>query len=369
MNPGLKIRHARKRSGLTLERLSSISAIGVSSLSEFENGKRQPSLSQLQALSSALNRSVDFFLSDAPVGAEYVLWRLKPSDPDSGQIETRFLRLCEQYHNLEVWLDERLDADLPVAKEPAGTYHFRHAERLAHEVRKQLGLGDHPAQSLLTVLEETCGVKVFHLGFEPTGTAACTVSEDCGPAVLLNAGSVRWRRNFDLAHEFFHVLTWSIFRKGEGESGQCAGESEEKLANAFASRLLMPDEAVRTELDRSFERGRMTFSRLFDVARKFDVSVEALVWRMVFLDYMKQEEAPRIIERYRNNARLIESGRERDEPPERPVRFMALAYRAVRSGEMSMGRFAEYMGISRSDAKRIMAEAPEDDDEVPIAAT
>ena len=37
------------------------------------------------------------------------------------------------------------------------------------------------------VIEEVCGVKVFHLDFEPSGTAASAVSETFAAAVLLNA--------------------------------------------------------------------------------------------------------------------------------------------------------------------------------------
>lgn len=290
-------------------------------------------------------------------------------ETEIGNIETHFLRLCEQYHNLEVWRDERLDAYLPRVNEKAESYSYPHAEHLASRVSKDLGLGERPAKSLLTVLEETCGVKVFHLRFEPTGTAACTVNEDYGPAILLNAKNVRWRRNFDLAHELFHVLTWNVFRKDSGASKGCSSGDEEKYANAFASRLLMPEENVRVEIDRLIERGRMTIAQLFDVARKFDISVEALIWRMVFLNYVKQEDVPEIIERYRQMAGLHESDRGQDDPPERPERFRALALRAIRSGEISLGKFAEYMGISRSEAKRIMADAPEGDDEVPLVAS
>jgi hypothetical protein len=54
------------------------------------------------------------------------------------------------------------------------------AEDLARSVRAQLGLGDRPALTLLRVLEEDYGVKVFHLPFEPTGTAACSRSQAFG---------------------------------------------------------------------------------------------------------------------------------------------------------------------------------------------
>ena len=44
-----------------------------------------------------------------------------------------------------------------------------------------------------------------------------------------------------------------------------------------------------------------------------------------------------------------------DPPPSRPERFRDLAVRALRSAEISVGRFAEYMGISRQTAMAYVA--------------
>ena len=42
--------------------------------------------------------------------------------------------------------------------------------------------------------------------------------------------------------------------------------------------------------------------------------------------------------------------REDTTPPQLPARFRALATRALRDGELSIGRAAEYLGISRQQA-------------------
>jgi len=350
---------------LTLRQVADRTEIGESSLSEFENSKREPRLSQLQLLGEAYRRSIAFLLGEGEIPRETILWRQRPDPAAAGDIETQFLKLCQQYHNLEVWCAERRPSVLPKVTADAESFGYREAEKLAYQVQSELRFGDRPGQSLFPVLEEVCGVKLFHLSFGPTGTAASTVSETFGSAVLLNTKNVRWRRNFDLAHELFHLLTWDIFRSSESSDATLASDKEEKLATCFASRLLMPTDVTRLAISEVSEGGRISFSNLFKIARQFDVSVEALLWRMCFLLNRNEEDTRRDIERYRATSDIWEN-RERDEPPTRPARFVALAVKAFRNGEMSQGRFAEYLGMSRREAMQFAEQEALEDEEVAI---
>lgn len=363
-----RLKYARSKAGLTLHEVAGRTEIGESSLSEYETGKRAPRLTQLQALADAYRRSIAFFLAEGEPAPEVVLWRERPCGSTAPEIEGQFLRLCEQYHNLEVWAGDQRTCLLPRATGHAASYTYREAEGLAKQVRAALELGDRPGESLLWVLEEVCGVKVFHLSFEPTGPAACTVSETYGPAILLNAQAVRWRRNFDLAHELFHVLTWPVFRgAGEGD-GVTATEQEEKFATCFAGNLLMPVETVKQALESRSREGKIAFKDLFDVARQFDVSVEALFWRMKFLYNRSEEETRGDIAKYQTVGRNWEVGRTHDQPPSRPLRFQSLAVRALREGRISQGRFAEYMDISRREAAAYIEQEAPVDEEVTLPA-
>lgn len=347
---GARLRFAREKRGLTLNEVAEVADIGVSSLSDFENDKRQPKLSQLQALAKLYGRSEAFFLQEGAVPAEQVLWRQRPVNDVAVAFEAQFVRLCEQYHNLELWCGERVGADLPVSTTPAASFTYATAEELAHRVRKALNLGDCPAMGLRTVLEESCGVKVFHLAVEPTGTAACSLSETYGMAVLLNTNNRRWRRNFDLAHELFHLLTWQAFR---GQSDSTAPAHEEKLADAFASALVLPTDAVQAAVEeKRLAAGKLNRSALFDLAREFDVSVEALLWKLKKI-YNRTEEATRAdIDACKLLAKTYENRKE-EAPPVRPDRFQALVLKALQRGELSTGRAAEYLGISRREAMKL----------------
>ena len=364
-----RLRYARQRAGLTGPQVRERIGIGGSSLSEFENGKREPSLSQLQKLASTYRRSVSVFLAEGPIPEERVLWRQKPG-PEPGDTEGQFLRLCEQYHNLEVWTDEENPVDLPVPERCAEAYCYRDAEALAKQTRDRLDLGDRPGLSLLAVLEEVCGVKIFHLEFEPSGTAASTRSDAFGAAVLLNAKNVRWRRNFDLAHELFHLLTWDRFRgAANGESASsCASEEEERFASCFASNLLMPSDAIGLAIQGKSKGGKLAFEDLFDLARQFDVSVEALLWRMSDLRLVSggRHKVKDLVGRKKEFARLAKDRRD-TEPLLRPERYTALAVKALRHGQISIGRFAEYLNITRQEAMKYVEQEIMDDEEVPLA--
>ena len=172
-----RLRYARQARGLTLREVEVSTGIGQSSLSEYESGKRAPRLHQLQALAELYRRSIGFLLGEGELPREVVLWRQRPDEQSARETQATFLRLSEQYHNLEMWCNDCRPCVLPRAEGKAERYRYPDAEALAKQVRTILELGDRPGQGLLRVLEEVCGIKLFHLSFEPTGSAACNVHE------------------------------------------------------------------------------------------------------------------------------------------------------------------------------------------------
>lgn len=345
---GERLKFARAERGWTLEALSGHTHIPVSSLSEFETGRREPRLSHLEALARAHGKQLGWFFEPAMGTAEVVLWRERPSHAEAAAIEARFLELCRWYRNLEEWCGDRRPCHLPEATAHDGRFDWADVQQLAHAVRHHLDLGQRPARSLLSVLEDGCGVRVFHMEFAPTGTAACTRDDSLGMAVLLNSGNTRWRRNFDLAHELFHLLTWRVFRRGI--AGRQASEQEEQFADRFASCLLMPEDALRDAIaGATASRGALKHLELFDIARQFDVSVDALLWRMHGVFRRSVDDTQRDIaacRRFRDSVDVREDTR----PPELPERYRALAVRALREGHLSVGRAAQCLGIGRKEA-------------------
>ena len=369
-----RLKAARERSGLKLNAVSVKAGIGTSSLSEFENGVREPSLSQLRKLADVYHLSLGFFVEGELQEEPVVLWHSRPEAPHANGIKSRFLELCEQYRNLEVWCRARANPRLPEVKEHLQS--SLHAEALATRVHRELELGHRPGHSLQRVLEEFCGVKIIHFEFDHS-CAACTVTADLGACVLLNSRAPRARRNFDLAHELFHLLTWPSFRATHIRSDDgtaLAPEEEERLADVFARNLLIPRDVLIESLQPYLSGDKLTFDDLFNVARQFDVEVEELLRRVGDVCSLAPAQVATLVRRYTETARerhqVAITLEDRDPVPDRPMRFRALAMTALHGGEISQGQFATYMGMSRRDVIRIMDQKVKeraDDEEVTIA--
>ncbi|HPP51806.1 MAG TPA: XRE family transcriptional regulator [Thermoguttaceae bacterium] len=346
-----RLKWAREAMGLRLQDVFRRTEIGISTLSDFENAVREPRVWQLKRLAELYHRPLSFFLEEGPIPHQPVIcWRERPSSPQVEEIEAQFLQLAEQYHRLEVLCQERqTEVSLPDWDIPPHEMTYPLVQRLAQQFRSQSQLDSCPACELLWVLEEVYQVKVFHLPFEPTGTAACAWGESFGPAILLNARNVRWRRNFDLAHELFHLLTWKTFRGKLPQPGNKPSEQEERFATCFASNLLLPPELLQQTLEEEQRAGGFTIPAIYRIAQRFDVSMEAVIWQIRFLYRMSDDWASRCIQQCKYLKDFWEN-RASDSPPRLPRRYEALAQKALQQGLISIGVFAQYMDITRQEA-------------------
>jgi Zn-dependent peptidase ImmA (M78 family)/transcriptional regulator with XRE-family HTH domain len=369
MSLGEMLKLARDRCGLTLNEASAATGIGLSSISEFENDKREPKMSLLSKFASVYRQPLAFFFDPAHIAnTDVVLWREEPESSLASNVEATFLRLCEQYHNLESWCRALPDTVLPTSSEQSDAFGYTQAQALASRVRKEFVLGDHPGPALKTVLEEVYAVKIFYLRFEPTGCAACTVSSKFGPAILLNSNNAPWRRTYDLAHELFHILTWSVFRNGADGTVTKPNDLEEKYANSFASHLLLPTEAVENSINAVLTDGKAGTNDIANIAREYDVSVDALIWRLHSLYRWEDKDATKDI-----IARVKQDTSQRNwsasDSEKLPERYAALAVQALNAGHISTGKFAEYMGLSRMDAESYVTLEAMDDDQIEVTSS
>jgi Zn-dependent peptidase ImmA (M78 family) len=123
--------------------------------------------------------------------------------------------------------------------------------------------------------------------------------------------------------------------------------------------LLLPAEALKTAVSKQLrEKKTLDFEDLFNIARQFAVSVQAVVWQMKSAGIVKREDAEKLTEQIKGRSSYWET-RTNDPPSRRPLRFEALAIEAMDKGLMGTGKFAEYMGISRKEAMKLLDERAE----------
>ncbi len=319
--------------------------IGCSSLSEYETGKREPRLRQLQLMAEFYNRPLTFFLEEDPIIAETILWRQCPDEPS--KTESMFRKLVEQYRHLESWCNKVNRPNLEYMEKSKDEFGYEDAEKLALTFRSRHSLGNTPARVLQAILEEICGVKIFVLPFNPPGAAASFFSQEFGPAILLNSQNVRWRRTFDLAHELFHILSWKPFGHFDGIT--TSSKEEEKLATCFARNLLMPIDAF-IPLFPSPLPDRIDIGDIFTLARFFDVSHEAIINHATFVFHWSDESRESILNRGKEVYSLCEQ-RTSDSPSGLPARYFDLAVEALNKGRLSIGVFAKYTRMALTQAE------------------
>jgi Zn-dependent peptidase ImmA (M78 family)/transcriptional regulator with XRE-family HTH domain len=347
---GSRIRDARIRLSFTQQRLGKEAGFSSSQImSQIEKGEREVKAWELFNLARALRLEISQLLApETPEISFPVLWRKSPSK-DKEIIEAEFLRRCHQYALLEKLCECTIPIGLPSEKVDFNSMSFTEADKLGERIWKKLELGGRPACSLRLLLEDKHGVKIWHEDLGEEGSAASAVGP-FGCAMLINSIEAPWRRNFSIAHELFHLITWSSIEPESVNEDVNLKDKIERLANAFASSILLPDTHLKEAFEPRIKNNKVTETDLVEVAREFDVSTEALLYRLINLWYVKREDIEPLLDSpdFRALDRSFRVG-QWARPPELPERFVRLAFFAYKMGNLSRPRLAEYLDTNLVD--------------------
>ena len=345
-----RLKSARESAGLPLiEAAKRLGYANYQTLSSIENAEREVKASELVKLAKVYFCNIQDLLNQGRVKQEFpFLWRNPPTtEGQRKEIESKIFFKCEQYHLLEKLLNIKpekgfIETSLEDIRNNNGL------NLLATKTKDLLGLGSRPAFTLPRVLEENYGVKILYIHLEQ-GSAVSMVHEECGRTIIINAQEAPWRRNYDLAHELFHIILWRILPPDKLLDSSYFMDIEKK-AEKFASMLLLPEEEIRQETVSLWESQKnFTYSDLVDIAMDFGVSTKALLYRYAYLKFFDWETADKIA----HDEELAELSREKRWAEKEPIkvspRFKTLAMRCLRKGLISRGKFAEMVEISRAD--------------------
>ena len=322
-------------------------------LSAMEKGTRNVSANELISMARLYGRSLDYFF-EAEVPSDPVpLWR-RTAGSNVQKEQRQFLAFLENYSRLENLLGLKrrwkelltnLDGD------DFAENGFEIADKLGTDIHKRLDLGSRPACNLLNVLENTLRFKVIHLDLDVGLSGASMVDSALGVGILINTHDAPWRRNFDLAHELFHIVTWNLF--SHEEIGDRTRKTKpEQYADNFAASLLLPQEHIFDVLKEITLNQELKLVDVIELAKEFGVSSAAVLWRLVNLRKLKKGQVDRILgdPEFQNLDRDMRQGLyEEYRPAKFPQRYISLACRCLMEGKISRGLFAEYMEIDRSE--------------------
>lgn len=288
-------RESRKWSQLQLKE-----ALGLNdrqSISDIENGKRALKPEELAILAETLDREIEFFIDPfCVVGEAQFCWRASKELPqlnfESFELKIgrlfgllRWLRENEQEFNLNP-----LKYNLRLNKKSS----YEEANSCAESLVQKLDLGLIPAEKLIEKVEQDLDVPILFIDTIKTPEGHSISGATCHlqdmSAILINRKESDARKFYDIAHELFHVLTWTEMKPAHFESNRfnVGGNSKriEQLADNFAAALLMP----KSSLDHFINSNHINdVEYLAGIATKLRVSSEALAYRLYNLNRIDEQ--------------------------------------------------------------------------------
>jgi len=356
-----RIRAAREQLGLTQNQLAEMAGFSSAQIiSQIEKAERDIKAWELLNLAKALKTDVAVLLAEnASTPIAHVLWRRTPTQ-NRQLLESDFLQRCQEYALVEKLNDIKIDHQLPVTAVDLSSMTFQDAEKMGREIRDSLGLGNRPASCLSNMLENKYGVKIWYANLGEDGSAASTKGP-FGLGVLINSAEAPWRRNYSFAHELFHLLTWDAVALTEQTRGESSDRTE-KLAEAFASTLLLPDTEIEELLKNRVKENKIEYAGLVEIAREFGVSTIALLWRLKNLRYLNSDTVHNLENDpdFQQLDRNVRNGAW-NMPPAIPERFVRLAFMAFQNGKLSRAKLAEFLKTSLLDLSDFLLEYGLDD--------
>ena len=357
-----KIMAARQAAGFSItEAARKLGFKNYQTLSAIEKGARKINAHELIMMARLYGRNLDYFLESDVAPDTVPLWR-KTRKTNVNQIQRQFLSFLENYSNLEHllglkrrWKDIQKNYD----RDDFSYNGFEQADKLGADIHNFLDLGSRPSLNLLNVLENKLRFKILHLSLGDGVSGASVADNTIGVGILINAKDAPWRRNFDLAHELFHIITWNVFSPEEIGNGATKTRPEQ-YADIFASSLLLPEAHLLDALKETTTNNKIRFVDIIELAKDFGVSSEAILWRLVNLGRLKKSQVQKIlddpdfrdVDRTRRRSLYIEG-----KPSKFPSRFISLACRCLLEGKISRGTFAEYLEIDRAEIDEYLVEA------------
>jgi Zn-dependent peptidase ImmA (M78 family)/transcriptional regulator with XRE-family HTH domain len=344
---GEQLRRAREAIMLSTSEVAEHLNISSEHIKNLESNETRPKLDELDALARLYKREIGYFVRNVPplpvnriryrsLGND---WTISHISLDSRFLIVKFDELCRTAHELETLLGKERHVEL--SDYSTGVQ----SKEAAKIERDALGLD---SRTPLKEKLEHRGIRIFELPIETSEFAGFSYWHDIyGPSVLINARDLPGRKAFTLAHEYAHL----IFRDDPSAcniSPEYPGHliAAEKRANLFAANFLMPEEGVRKEFSRRNFSNQLTIKDIGLLAGKWNVSVQAMGYRLENLELIPKGYTTEILSSYqeptfrRRRKGAAPSWQKRLGKP-----YVKTAIEAYKDRCISLGKLAQSLGL------------------------
>jgi Zn-dependent peptidase ImmA (M78 family) len=305
VNPEV-LKWLRESSGWKIEEVSKRLSTTVDNITEFESGRKSPTLTQLKILSVMFKRPLaSFFLSkpkeEMPLPKDY---RFLPSKTNIFDKKTILaIRKSRSLQNIskELSLNIRYETKAKVEKAKLS----ENPDLIAEKYRKLFNLDWEKQRKfrdayklynyLRDVLEDT-NVLVFQFSMPIEDARGFALADESPAIIVINSKDSIEARLFSLMHEFGHVLLGETVIDIP-EASLAVRDNIERWCNSFSSSFLLPTENAKKLFEEN--RAKLTDTETLNtLSRKYKVSKAAFLVKMINLDYISGADFEKIIERY-----------------------------------------------------------------------
>lgn len=360
---GELLQQARKKRSMTQADAAKVIDAARTTIVAIEKGERRLKPNELIKLARAYGQAVSDFVRPIPAIEPFAIQfraAYQRSEQEEARIDLivqRLEELCQNYLELEEIMDAPLPRNYPQAYEVTNMPIEASAESIAIAERQRLGLGDGPIPLLRDTLEQSVGLRIFYLEMPSKYSGVYSYDRRLGGCVAINANHPEERRRWSLAHEYLHFLAHRQKPTLDYEDQYQRKPESERLADTFPDYFLMPTSGLFKRFnDMCQAHGKFTPTNLFTLAHYYGVSVEALTNRLEAMKLLSSGTGERLRDRGLK-VRKVQQELGLESIPQRtdivPIHYQHLAIEAFDQGLITEGRFADFLGVDRLEARRI----------------
>jgi Zn-dependent peptidase ImmA (M78 family)/DNA-binding XRE family transcriptional regulator len=362
-NLGELLQQARKKCGMTQADAAKVIDAARTTIVAIEKGERRLKPSELIKLARAYGRAISDFVRPSPIIEPFAVQfraAYQRSEQEEARIDPiiqRLEELCRNYLELEKIVDAPLPRNYPQEYDVTSMPIEAAAESIAISERQRLGLGDGPIPLLRDILEQSVGLRIFYLEMPSKYSGFYSYDEQLGGCIAINANHPEERRRWSLAHEYLHFLAHRRKPVIDYEEKYQRKPESERLGDTFPDYFLMPTSGLLKRFNDMYQaHGKFTPTNLFTLAHYYGVSIAALINRLEVIKLIPSGTGDRLQDRGLKVRKVQQELGLRDIPQRTdlvPIHYQHLAIEALDQGLITEGRFADFLGVDRLEARRI----------------
>ncbi len=362
-NLGELLQQARKKCGMTQADAAKVIDAARTTIVAIEKGERRLKPNELIKLARAYGRAISDFVRPSPIIEPFAVQfraAYQRSEQEEARIDPiiqRLEELCRNYLELEKIVDAPLPRNYPQEYDVTNMPIEAAAESIAIAERQRLGLGDGPIPLLRDILEQSVGIRIFYLKMPAKYSEIYSYDEQLGGCMAINLDHYEERRRWSMAHGYLHFLAHRRKPVVDFEGQYQRIPESERLAEAFPKYFLMPSSGLLRRFNDMYRtHGKFTPTNLFTLAHYYGVSIEALGYRLEGMGLLHSGTLERLrdrglkVRKVQQELGLEEIEQHTDSVP---VHYQHLAIEALDQGLITEGRFADFLGVDRLEARRI----------------